>query len=138
MRGLARLTGHESCMRIDENYKRLNKMADISERLSDTQEKPETSDVMQVNKKKENIITCHRQVTVGVMTRTVSSLTSVKKRRKRTMEATSKNKKIEKRRKTLVIQLSYNSHCSFDRVMRVEETLMRSLACQLSSTLILV
>ena len=23
MRGLARLTGHESCMRVDENYKRL-------------------------------------------------------------------------------------------------------------------
>ena len=45
MRGLARLTGHESCMRIDENYKRLNKLVDVSERLSDTQEKPEASDV---------------------------------------------------------------------------------------------
>ena len=70
-------------------------------------------------RKKENIITYHRQVTVGVMTQTVSSLTSVKKRRKRSGEATSKNKEIEKRRKTLI-----NSHCSFDRVMRVEETLM--------------
>ena len=38
MRGLARLTGHESCTRVDENYKRLNKMADVSERFSDTQE----------------------------------------------------------------------------------------------------
>ena len=38
MRGLARLNGHESCMRVDENHKRLNKMADVSERLSDTQE----------------------------------------------------------------------------------------------------
>ena len=35
-------------------------------------------------------------------------------------------------------QLSCNSHCSFDRAMRVEETLMQTLACQLSSTLILV
>ena len=35
-------------------------------------------------------------------------------------------------------QLSCNSHCSFDRAMRVEETLMQILACQLSSTLILV
>ena len=43
----------------------------------------------------------YRQVTVGVMTRTVSSLTSVKKRRKRSVEATRKNKEIEKR-KTLV------------------------------------
>ena len=56
-------------------------------------------------RRKENIITYHRQVTVGVMPRAVSSLTSVKKRRKRSGEATSKNKEIEKRRKTLV-----NSH----------------------------
>ena len=111
MRGSARLTGHESCMRVDENYKRiimmriikLNKMADVSERFSDTQEKPEASDVQVIThnirrRKKENIITYHRQVTVGVMTRTFSSLTSVKKRRKNgTVEATSKNKEIEKR-----------------------------------------
>ena len=32
-------------------------------------------------------------------------------------------------------QLSCNSHCSFDRAMRIEETLMQTLACQLSSTL---
>ena len=32
------LNGHESCTRVDENHKRLNKMADVSERLSDTQE----------------------------------------------------------------------------------------------------
>ena len=31
-------------------------------------------------------------------------------------------------------QLSCNSHCSFDRAMRVEETLMQTLACQLSSS----
>ena len=37
MRGMARLTGHETCMRVDENYTRLNKMADVS----DTQENPE-------------------------------------------------------------------------------------------------
>ena len=35
-------------------------------------------------------------------------------------------------------QLSCNFHCSFDRAVRVEETLMQTLACQLSSTLILV
>ena len=46
-------------------------------------------------------------MTVGVMTRTVSSLTSVEKRRKRSGEATSKNKEIEKKRKTLV-----NSHAT--------------------------
>ena len=52
MRGLARLNGHESCMRVDENHKRLNKMADVSERLSDTQE---ASDVQVIthNKKKK-------------------------------------------------------------------------------------
>ena len=78
-------------------------MADVSERFSDTQEKPEASDVQVIThnirrRKKENIITYHRQVTVGVMTRTFSSLTSVKKRRKNgTVEATSKNKEIEKR-----------------------------------------
>ena len=70
MRGLARLTGHESCMRVDKNYKRFNKMADVSERLSDTQEKPEASDVQVIThntvirrRKKENIITYHRQAT---------------------------------------------------------------------------
>ena len=46
--------------------------------------------------KRENIITYHRQVTDGVMTRTVSSLTSVKKRRKGNVE-TRKKKEIEKR-----------------------------------------
>ena len=55
MRGLARLTGHESCMRVDENYnKRLNKMADVSERLSDTQEKPEASDVQIITHNNNN------------------------------------------------------------------------------------
>ena len=34
--------------------------------------------IVRRRRKKENIITYHRQVTVGVMTRTVSSLTSVK------------------------------------------------------------
>ena len=34
------------------------------------------------------------------MTRTASSLTSVKKRRKRNVQATSENKEIEKRKKT--------------------------------------
>ena len=72
------------------------------------------------------------------MTRTVSSLTSVKKRRKRTVEATpSKNKEIEKRKETLV-----NSHATLTadltEQMRVEETLMQTPACQLSSILILV
>ena len=68
MRALARLTGHESCTRVDENYK----MANVSERLFDTQEKPEASDVQVIThnkkkkekkkkrKKKENIITYHR------------------------------------------------------------------------------
>ena len=53
MRGLARLTGHESCMRVDENYKRLNKLADVCERLSDTQEKPEASDFQIITHKKK-------------------------------------------------------------------------------------
>ena len=49
------MTCHESYMRVDENYKRLNKMVDVSERLSDTQEKPEASDVQVIthNKKKK-------------------------------------------------------------------------------------
>ena len=109
MRGLARLTGHESCMRVDKNYKRLvvrhfavtgstKWPMFLHECFSDTQEKPEASDVQVIiirRFKKENIITYHRQVTVGVMTRSVSSLTSVKKRRKKSLEATSKNKEIK-------------------------------------------
>ena len=90
MKGLARLTGHESCTRVAE--------------ASDFQVLP----IRRRRRKKENFITYHRQVTVEVMTRTVSSLTCVKKRRKGTVEATSKNKEIDKSKKTLV-----NSHCSF-------------------------
>ena len=140
MRGLARLTGHESCVRVDENYKlcsyrfalcsyRFNKTAHVSERFSDTQEKTQANDVQVIthnnnNKKNIYIITYHRQVTVGVMTRTVSSLTSVKKTKKtRSVDATSKNKEKKKDSR----QLSCNSHCSFDRAMRVEETLMPTL-----------
>ena len=69
---------------------RFNKMANVFERFSDTQKKQEASDIQVIthnnNKKrkgKENIITYHQQVTVGVMTRTVSSLTSVKKTKKK-------------------------------------------------------
>ena len=77
-------------------------------------------------RKKENIITYHRQVTVGVMTRTVSSLTSVKKRRKRSVEATSKNKEIEKRRKTLV-----NSHATLTARL-TDQWELRKHSCKLS------
>ena len=77
-------------------------------------------------RKKENIVTYHRKVTVGVMTRTVSSLTSVKKRRKRSGEATSKNKEIEKRRKTLV-----NSHATLTARL-TEQWELRKHSCKLS------
>ena len=65
MRGLARLTGHESCMRIEENYKRLavctlqlqgsTKWPMFLSVFSDTREKPEASDVQVIthNKKKK-------------------------------------------------------------------------------------
>ena len=76
-------------------------------------------------KKKENIITYHRQVTVRVMTQTVS-LTSVKKRRKRSGEATSKNKEIEKRRKTLV-----NSHATLTARL-TEQWELRKHSCKFS------
>ena len=66
MRGLSRLSGHESCTRVVESCRsKISKSLPIRRR----------------RRKNKNIITYHRQVTVGVMTRTVSSLTSVKKRR---------------------------------------------------------
>ena len=68
----------------------------------------------------------HRQVTIGVMTRTVSSLTSVKKRRKRSVEATSKNKEIEKRRKTPV-----NSQATLTARL-TEQWQLRKHSCRLS------
>ena len=70
----------------------------------------------------QHIYTYHRQVTVGIMTRTVRQA--------------SNNEEIEV--EVVSSQYSCNSHCSFDRAMRVEKTLMQTLACQLSSTLILV
>ena len=99
-------------------------------------------------------------MTVGIKTRTVRQASNNEEIE---VEATRKNKEIEKRKKdsrqlscnphcsfdramrvektlmqTLACQLSCNPHCSFDRAMRVEKTLMQTLACQLSSTLILV
>ena len=101
--------------------------------LTLTEEKPEASDFQVIThnkkktrRKKENIITYHWQVTVGVMTRTVSSLTNVKKRRKRSVEATSKNKEIEKRRKTLV-----NSHATLAARL-TEQWELRKHSCKLS------
>ena len=70
----------------------------------------------------------HRQVTVGVMTRTVSSLTSVK-RTKKNKRGSNEQKQGNRKKKKDSRQLSCNSHCSFDRAMRVEETLMQTLAC---------
>ena len=83
-------------------------MADVSECFSDTQKlaMSKSLPIIRRRKRKENIITYHRQV--GVMTQTVSSLTNVKKRRKRSVEATSKNKEIEKRKKKTLV----NSHAT--------------------------
>ena len=82
----------------------------------------------------QHIYTYHRPVTVGIKTRTVRQASNNEEIE---VEATRKNKEIEKRKKDSR-QLSCNPHCSFDRAMRVEKTLMQTLACQLSSTLILV
>ena len=111
MRGLARLTGHESCTRVDENYKRLNKMADVSERFSDTQEKPEASDVQvfthNKNKKKKR-----KYYYVSSTSDSWSNDSDCQqfdkreKRRKRSGEATSKNKEIEKGLSSTLMQLS--------------------------------
>ena len=106
MRGLARLTGHVS-WELHESRRELQKQA-ISKSLP-----------IRRRRKKENIITYHRQVTVGVMTRTVSSLT-------RSGEATSKNKEIEKRRKTLV-----NSHATLTARL-TEQWELRKHSCKLS------
>ena len=111
MRGLGRLTGHESCMRVDENYKRLNKMflsICLTLRKNQKQAMSKSLAIIRRRRKKENIITYHRQVTAGVMTRTISSLTCVKKRRKRTVEATRENKEIKKeeRLSSTLMQLS--------------------------------
>ena len=117
MRGLARLTGHESCTRVAEA----------------SRDFPFFSLPIRRRRKKENIIMYHRQVTIGVMTRTVSSLTSVKKRRNR-KRGSNEQKQGNRKKKKDSRQLSGNSHCSFDRAMTVEETLMQTLACQLSSS----
>ena len=74
------------------------------------------------NTQRQHIYTYHRPVTVGIKTRTVRQA--------------SNNEEIEV--EVVSSQYSCNSHCSFDRAMRVEKTLMQTLACQLSSTLILV
>ena len=79
-------------MRIINGYRfalcsyRLNKMADVS----DTQENPELQAmskslpviIRRGKKILKNVITYHRQVTVGGMTGTVRRLTSVKKTKK--------------------------------------------------------
>ena len=62
-------------------------------------------------------MTYHRQVTIGVMTRTVSRLTSVKKRRNR-KRGSNEQKQGNRKEKKDSRQLSCNSHCSFDQAMR--------------------
>ena len=104
----SRLTGHESCTRVDENYERLNKMA---ERFSDTQEKPEASDVQvfthNKNKKKKR-----KYYYVSSTSDSWSNDSDCQqfdkreKRRKRSGEATSKNKEIEKGLSSTLMQLS--------------------------------
>ena len=91
-------------MRVNERFSSFDRSWELHESRRELQKQAisKSLPIRRRRRKKENIITYHRQVTVGVMTRTVSSLTSVKKRRKRSGEATSKNKEIEKRRKTLV------------------------------------
>ena len=79
--------------------------------------------------KKENIITYHRQVT---------GLSAVWQASKNEEKEVGKQRAKTRKSKNDSRQLSCNSHCSFDRAMRVEETLMQILACQLSSTVILV
>ena len=92
-------------------------MADISECLSDTQEKPEASDVQVITHNKKNMphISCQ--------------VYKKKKKKKKilTVEATpSKNKEIEKGRKTLV-----NSHATLTARL-TEQWELRKHSCKLS------
>ena len=91
MRGLVRLTGHES---LHESHRVLQKQA-ISKSLP-------------IRRRRKNIITHHRQVTVGVRTRTGSNLTSVKKRRKRSGRS-NEQKQGNREKKKDSRQLSCNS-----------------------------
>ena len=97
------MTGHESCTRVVESCR----------------SKPAISKSLPIRRrrKKENIMTYHRQVTIGVMTRTVSRLTSVKKRRNR-KRGSNEQKQGNRKEKKDSRQLSCNSHCSFDQAMR--------------------
>ena len=94
-------------MRIINGYQfalcsyRLNKMADVSEHFSDTQGKPEATNVQVIihKKKKKKRKYYYVSSTSDSWSNDldcISSLTSMKKRRKRSVEATRKNKEIEK------------------------------------------
>ena len=111
-------------MRVDENYKRLDKMADVFELFSDTQEKPEASDVSSTSDSWSND--------------SDGQQFDKRQKTKKKKRGNNEQKQGHRKKKEHSRQLSCNSHCSFDRAMRVEETLMQTLACQLSSTLILV
>ena len=114
-------------MRVNESFGSFDRSWELHESRRELQKQAISKSLpIRRRRKKENIITYHRRVTVGVMTRTVSSLTSVKKRRKRSGEATSKNKEIEKRRKTLV-----NSHATLTARL-TEQWELRKHSCKLS------
>ena len=104
-------------MRVNESFGSFDRSWELHESRWELQKQAISKSLpIRRRRKKENIITYHRQVTVGVMTRTVSSLTSVKKRRKRS----------GKRRKTLV-----NSHATLTARL-TEQWELRKLSCKLS------
>ena len=120
-------------IRVDERFGSFDRSWELHESRRELQRQAisKSLPIRRRRKKRENIIT------VGVMTRTVSSFDKRQKTKKK-KRGSNEQKQGNRKKKKDSRQLSCNSHCSFDRPMRVEETLMQTLACQLSSTLILV
>ena len=134
-------------------------MADVSERLSDTQEKPEASDVQVIThnnnnnnnkkkkkkkkkrkKKKKKKKKKRKYYCVSSTSDSWSNDSDCQqfdkrqKTKKKNRGSNAEQKQGNRKKKKDSRQLSCNSHCSFDQAMRVEETLMWTLACQLSSS----
>ena len=122
----------EILMRVNERFGSFDRSWELHESRRELQKQAISKSLpIRRRRKKENIITYHWQWQLQSDSCSNDSNCQQFDKRQKT-----KKKKPEKRKDSR--QTSCNSHCSFDWAMRVEETLMQTLACQLSSTLILV
>ena len=123
-------------MRVNERFGSFDRSWELHESRRELQKQAISKSLpIRRRRKKENIITYHRQVTVGV---TDCQQFDKRQKTKKKKRGSNEQKQGNRKKKKDSRQLSCNSHCSFDRAMRVEETLMQTLTCQLSPTLILV